>query len=142
MSDRERRLIRHCMVVHNRYPFEETRVQREAKALVDSGVEVDVICLQKDHEPGIEKVDSVNIFRLPIRRDRKRGRLAQLLEYFTSFLLTFLRLSQLHLKRRYDVVQIHNLPDFLVFAALIPRLMRSEERRVGKECRSRWSPYH
>ena len=22
------------------------------------------------------------------------------------------------------------------------RLCRSEERRVGKECRSRWSPYH
>src|SRR2546429_8348552 len=28
-------------------------------------------------------------------------------------------------------------------AALIrERLERSEERRVGKECRSRWSPYH
>ena len=29
--------------------------------------------------------------------------------------------------------------------AVIPRLsrdIRSEERRVGKECRSRWSPYH
>ena len=24
----------------------------------------------------------------------------------------------------------------------IPSLTRSEERRVGKECRSRWSPYH
>src|SRR3712207_9324965 len=23
-----------------------------------------------------------------------------------------------------------------------PRFARSEERRVGKECRSRWSPYH
>src|SRR2546425_12839870 len=23
-----------------------------------------------------------------------------------------------------------------------PTLLRSEERRVGKECRSRWSPYH
>src|SRR5258708_14006334 len=23
-----------------------------------------------------------------------------------------------------------------------PRVNRSEERRVGKECRSRWSPYH
>src|SRR3712207_8668544 len=23
-----------------------------------------------------------------------------------------------------------------------PSLRRSEERRVGKECRSRWSPYH
>ena len=24
----------------------------------------------------------------------------------------------------------------------IRRSFRSEERRVGKECRSRWSPYH
>ena len=24
----------------------------------------------------------------------------------------------------------------------VPVLLRSEERRVGKECRSRWSPYH
>ena len=22
------------------------------------------------------------------------------------------------------------------------KILRSEERRVGKECRSRWSPYH
>ena len=29
------------------------------------------------------------------------------------------------------------LPD-----AVILDLERSEERRVGKECRSRWSPYH
>src|SRR5258706_8123619 len=26
--------------------------------------------------------------------------------------------------------------------ALLNREQRSEERRVGKECRSRWSPYH
>src|SRR5260370_23822955 len=25
---------------------------------------------------------------------------------------------------------------------LVPVSSRSEERRVGKECRSRWSPYH
>ena len=25
---------------------------------------------------------------------------------------------------------------------VFPELIRSEERRVGKECRSRWSPYH
>ena len=29
---------------------------------------------------------------------------------------------------------LNNCPDFTV--------ARSEERRVGKECRSRWSPYH
>ena len=27
-------------------------------------------------------------------------------------------------------------------ASSIAQLPRSEERRVGKECRSRWSPYH
>ena len=27
-------------------------------------------------------------------------------------------------------------------AAGVPVYSRSEERRVGKECRSRWSPYH
>src|ERR1035438_2783366 len=34
---------------------------------------------------------------------------------------------------------------FLAVALLTPPLpfpIRSEERRVGKECRSRWSPYH
>ena len=30
----------------------------------------------------------------------------------------------------------------LTYAALEPQAARSEERRVGKECRSRWSPYH
>ena len=32
--------------------------------------------------------------------------------------------------------------DFTVNIALIKNNIRSEERRVGKECRSRWSPYH
>ena len=28
------------------------------------------------------------------------------------------------------------------FLVIDPKTDRSEERRVGKECRSRWSPYH
>src|SRR5256885_9866152 len=27
-------------------------------------------------------------------------------------------------------------------AVIVTQTLRSEERRVGKECRSRWSPYH
>ena len=30
----------------------------------------------------------------------------------------------------------------LIFSPGRINLIRSEERRVGKECRSRWSPYH
>src|SRR2546430_3949401 len=41
---------------------------------------------------------------------------------------------------------LRNLPRVLVNCQVGPHLafvfQRSEERRVGKECRSRWSPYH
>ena len=47
------------------------------------------------------------------------------------------------------VRQVHTVPEALADAVVTlldsPRLSemtRSEERRVGKECRSRWSPYH
>ena len=30
----------------------------------------------------------------------------------------------------------------IAFSNFIAAAIRSEERRVGKECRSRWSPYH
>ena len=34
-----------------------------------------------------------------------------------------------------------HLPGMIASHTIIP-VIRSEERRVGKECRSRWSPYH
>src|SRR2546422_4015497 len=33
-------------------------------------------------------------------------------------------------------------PNLTVFTGTVTQNGRSEERRVGKECRSRWSPYH
>ena len=43
-----------------------------------------------------------------------------------------------------DVIGIIPTLDATVFVAMTEdgKLARSEERRVGKECRSRWSPYH
>ena len=32
--------------------------------------------------------------------------------------------------------------DYAKTADTLIAALRSEERRVGKECRSRWSPYH
>ena len=37
--------------------------------------------------------------------------------------------------------EIKRISDFDVFL-WVNETTRSEERRVGKECRSRWSPYH
>ena len=38
-----------------------------------------------------------------------------------------------------SVSDLSNIPDEFIRT---PEPTRSEERRVGKECRSRWSPYH
>ena len=37
---------------------------------------------------------------------------------------------------------LYNIVDSYFVAQISEDAMRSEERRVGKECRSRWSPYH
>ena len=39
-------------------------------------------------------------------------------------------------------VEIHMEHIGMVYPADGKEVTRSEERRVGKECRSRWSPYH
>ena len=42
-----------------------------------------------------------------------------------------------------DKQSAHRSEDFSAVPAWLPGFsLRSEERRVGKECRSRWSPYH
>ena len=44
----------------------------------------------------------------------------------------------------HDVVLLKKdgIPTYHFAHAIDDHFMRSEERRVGKECRSRWSPYH
>ena len=113
---------RHCMVVHAYYPYGETRVERQARALLDHGHEVDVICLRAGGEPATVVEQGVNVYRLPVKRHKRSGAVVQLLEYLAFFLLVFAKLAVLHRQRHYRVVQVHNLPDFLIFAALIPRL--------------------
>ena len=39
-------------------------------------------------------------------------------------------------------VKRESLEQVIICIRDIVKLTRSEERRVGKECRSRWSPYH
>ena len=48
-----------------------------------------------------------------------------------------------------EIIEAEACPDHIHMLVSIPPymsvaqfLLRSEERRVGKECRSRWSPYH
>ncbi|HWL90769.1 MAG TPA: glycosyltransferase family 4 protein [Actinomycetota bacterium] len=112
---------RHCMVVHAYYPLTETRVQRQAEALVQAGHDVDVLCLRGPGEAPRERYRGVEVHRLPVRLD-KRSLVRQFLSYAKFFTRATIRLSRLHLRHPYRAVQVHNLPDFLVFCAMVPKL--------------------
>lgn len=113
---------RACMLVHSYYPA-DPRVRREAEALLEEGWAVDVVCLRDDRERPLEWCAGARVRRLPVRRHRGSGLATYLLEYLAFLLLASVHVTWWHIRQRYDVVQVHNMPDFLVFAALGPRVL-------------------
>lgn len=112
-----------CMVVHARYPLAETRVEREAHVAIEAGFDVDVISLREPGEAAVEWMpDGVRVIRLPIRRVRGASAARVAGEYLGFTLLAGAKIAALHRRRRYAVVHVHNPPDFLIVAALVPKL--------------------
>ena len=109
-------------VVLYSYYASDPRPRREAEAMNRAGAEVDVICLRKNwSEPALENIGGVNVYRIPLRR-RRAGKLMYIYQYACFIAASFFLLTLWSLKKRYRIVHVHNMPDFLVFSALIPRL--------------------
>jgi glycosyltransferase involved in cell wall biosynthesis len=110
-----------CIVRINYYP-DEPHLRRDAEALVSAGYSVDVICLKRKGQKSREVIDGVNIYRLGLDH-RRAGGLRYVYEYLAFFTLALGRLTLLSLKRHYTAVQVINLPDFLVFTAIVPKFL-------------------
>jgi len=109
------------MVVHAYY-IEDTRVRREAEALVSAGKQVDVVCLNKGDEDKTQHFKGVNIHRLGVSRSKVRTKFTYIMEYLKFALFAMLKVSGLFFRIRPKVVVVHNMPNFLVFSALTPRI--------------------
>src|SRR5436305_853348 len=104
------------------YPY-EPRALRLAEAAANAGYEVDVICLRQPHEKGYAVHNGVHIYRMPMSRSVGRSLPINILHWCWFLLLAGAAVAWLHLRRPYDVIHVHNMPDFLVFSALFPRLL-------------------
>jgi glycosyltransferase involved in cell wall biosynthesis len=117
-----RRQFRIAMVSYSFYDG-DNRVMRYAETLAARGDHVDVISLVRPGQSSREVVRGVNVFRIQGRIINERAKW----DYFGRILLFFFRalflLTRQHLKDRYDLIHIHSVPDFLVFTALVPKLM-------------------
>lgn len=111
-----------AMVVFAFYP-EDPRPRRAAEALAGQGMEIDLICLAENGgAPRREVLNGVAVRRLPVTRNRGSF-LRYGFEYVAFLLAAAAILAKRTLVRRYDLVYIHNMPDFLVLCGLIPKLL-------------------
>lgn len=108
-----------CIVRHNYYP--DSHVRRDAESLVEAGYDVTVIALRRPGQPAREEVSGVQVWRLPVEHHRGSV-LRYIWEYLSFALLAFFTVSWLHLRKRFKVVEVDNMPDILVFSALVPKL--------------------
>lgn len=120
MNLKKNKVISICMVVFSSYPI-DVRVRREAEALIAEGMNVDVLCRTSRGELPKENVRGVNTYRLKLNRKRA-GKIAYIWEYFYFFIWAFWKVTVLNFSKHYDIVHVHNMPDFLVFTSLIPKL--------------------
>jgi glycosyltransferase involved in cell wall biosynthesis len=105
------------------YYLADPRPRRAAEALVDEGMQVEVICLRASpDEPARETVNGVDITRVPLKR-RRGGAAAYVFQYAAFITTAFGMLAGRALRRRYALVHVHNMPDPLVFSALVPKLL-------------------
>lgn len=110
------------MLTHSYYE-EDPRVRREAEAVVASGRAVDVFALRRPDDPATEVLDGVTIRRLDVQRHQGAGLGTYIREYLAFLLRAGIALTGAHRRKPYGLVQVHTLPDFLVFAALPLRLV-------------------
>ncbi len=113
------------MLAYTEY-LTDPRVRREAQALAERGDSVDFLCLQPPgaakNAPRWETVQGVHICYLPFKKYQGSNQLAYLLSYVAFLFVSAWWITGLHLRRGYQLIQVHTMPDFLIFAAIVPRI--------------------
>lgn len=111
-----------CMVAQAYYDT-DSRLRRKAEALVAAGYQVDVLCLRPPERTTKEySLEGVQVCTLSLAKER--GSLARYaFEYVAFFTWVFFRTPLMMRRRRYAIIDVNTLPDFLIFAPVLARWM-------------------
>ena len=113
--------MRACMVAYTFYEM-DNRVMRYAETLAKRGDQVDVIALRKKGQPFKSYLRGVNVYRIQKRVKNEKNKMTHLIKLIIFFVKSLILLGFLQIKNGYHLVHVHNIPDFLVFAALFSKL--------------------
>jgi glycosyltransferase involved in cell wall biosynthesis len=109
-----------CMVGVFNY-YSDGRVKGYAESLKQAGIEVHVLSLHGSVRNQCLEKNGIRVFNMPLRRARKNA-FTYSLEYGFAFLFLIIFVTKLFLSEHYDIIHVHNMPDFLVFTCLLPKL--------------------
>lgn len=111
-----------CMIAYTNYVI-DARVRREAETLAAHGFHVRCLTNRNGATATTRMIGGVEVRELAVPKYRGKSTLAYMASYVRFLVYASFACLALLLKKQVDVVHVHNLPDFLVFAGLIPRLM-------------------
>ena len=111
-----------CMLAYTFYD-QDNRVRRYAEALAKDGHCVDVVALKSPGGDSFNKLFNVNIYKIQERKMNEKGKLSYLYRILLFFFRSFLFITKRHLLSPYNLIHVHSVPDFEVFAAIIPKIM-------------------
>ena len=110
-----------CMIAYTDYAG-DARVRREAETLASQGFNVVCLTNRNGGKPTRYALDGVEVRELRVGKYRGKSTVAYLLSYIRFLMAASTSCLGLMVKGKLDVVHVHNLPDFLVLAGLVPRL--------------------
>jgi glycosyltransferase involved in cell wall biosynthesis len=114
------------MVSYSMYDS-DGRVRRYAESLVRQGYRVDAVALRRE-EKGIRNsvLNGVRVFRVQSRIKNEKSRFDYLAKLMLFFFRSLILLTREQFSEPYDLIHVHSVPDFEVFAALYPKIMGSK----------------
>lgn len=110
------------MIAYTTYPS-DARVRREANTVASLPEhKVTVLVLKEQATPRRYEMDGVVVQELDIEKYRGNSGARYIRSYVRFTFLAFLECAKQLARKSLDVVHVHNMPNFLVFAGLVPLL--------------------
>lgn len=96
---------------------------REAKALAEKGYEIDIVALRRFPKDAVfQQFHGLNIYQIQARPASEQNFKLYFFRLIRFFIKSTFLLSYWGLSRNYDLVHVTSPPDFMVFAAWVPKL--------------------
>lgn len=109
------------MIAFTHYPF-DGRVRLEAESLVEWGYEVFFLVPKEEATPRTYQLAGVTVKELNAVEYGGKNKLQYLFSYLKFMVLAFIACTRLFSQSHVRIFHVHNMPNVLVFAALLPRL--------------------